>query len=126
MTPTRRTANRTPHIAEDLRRIISAYAARRDPGTAVLLCEPRAFEDHFYPLNGRPEWSGNNGKVCYPTRDAAQRAAAAINALPGANPVRVYPCPRGGHFHHVDERRASRTTARLFATIAAAARRAAQ
>lgn len=124
MTSARRTANRTPHLAADIRRIIGTYAMRRDVGGAVLLCEPRSFELSFYPVAGNPNWAGNTGKVCYPDRLNADLAAKAINALPGADPVQSYRCPREGHFHHVDQGRVRREANRIVFRIAAAARRA--
>jgi hypothetical protein len=90
----------------------------------VRVCVPMAVELAFYPSPGNPRWSGHNGKVCYPSEFNADGAAEAINALPGADPVVSYRCPRGDHWHHVDAGRRARTTIRITETIAAAARRA--
>lgn len=124
MTPPRRTANRYPHLTAQLRQIIGAYAMRDATGRTVL-CAPRDVELRFYPHPGKPGWTGNNGKVCYPNQLAGDAAAKAINHLEGADPVQPYECPRGGHYHHVDMGRARRVARNIIVDIHAAARRAA-
>ncbi len=122
-TPDRRTANRHPQLTADLRFIIGKYALRNPLTDGVVTCVPRDVELRFYPLPGNPSWSGHNGKVCYETAFKAWAAADAINELPGADRVTVYPCPRGGHFHHVSASRRARTIAGIMDQIADAARR---
>lgn len=122
--PDRRTANRYPHLREAIRAVTAAYAMRGGDGYKVLLCEPRDVELAFYPAPGRPEWRGNNGKICY-FEQTATLAAEEISLIEGADPVIAYPCPRGGHWHHVDARRRARTIAACIDRIAAAAKRAA-
>jgi hypothetical protein len=116
----RRTANRHPQIADELSRIIARYSMRNAIGYAAL-CKPRDIELVFHPGYGNPEWSGHTGKVCYATADDAVAAAQAIRELPGADPVRSYACPRGGHYHHVDSTRPHRTAPAIIRRIAAAA-----
>lgn len=120
----RRTANRHPHLHGALREVTAAYALRTGDGHKVALCEPRDLELEFYPVPGNPQWRGNNGKICYPEQTATL-AAEQISAIEGADPVVAYPCPRGGHWHHVDARRRARTIAEIIDRIAAAAKRAA-
>lgn len=121
--PASRTANRHPQLTNQLRTIISHYAQRVGPNELVMVCQPRDIELRFYPNAGRPEWSGNNGKICYSQLDA-HLAAEEINKLPGADLVQAYRCPRGGHYHHVAQDRARRTARSIVHLIAAAARRA--
>lgn len=120
----RRTANRHPHLHDALRAVTSTYAVRTADGHRVALCEPRGMELEFYPEPGRPDWRGNNGKICY-HEQTATLAAEEISAIEGADPVVAYPCPRGGHWHHVDARRRARTIAEIIDRIAEAAKRAA-
>jgi hypothetical protein len=124
MAEQRRTRNRYPHLAPHIREIIHAYAAYDTCDRHIAVCQPRAFEIIFYPGPGNPKWTGNNGKVCYPSEMNARAAADAINTLDGADKVVAYACPRGGHWHHVDAGRRARTTITITGVIAAAAKRA--
>lgn len=124
MTPDRRTHNRHPHLADQIRDATGGYAMRDVVGR-VLLCAPRDVELLLYPVAGNPRWQGNTGKICYPDAAAALAVTQAINAIDGADPVLPYRCPRGGHHHVVDLARRYRTTRRAFQQIADAARRAA-
>lgn len=118
----RRTANRHPELAAQLRAILKQTAHYNEAGL-VVLCQPKDLELRFHPTPGHPKWSANNGKVCFLTQAAAEAAAASIGALPGADPVVSYACPRGGHWHHVASARRAWTTAYALARIAGAARR---
>ncbi len=53
-----------------------------------------------YELDPRSAVFGNDGKVIYPDRDAAECAARELEAL-GGRPQRSYLCSRSrhGHFH---------------------------
>ena len=119
----RRTANRHPELAAELRRVIGKYAMRSEVTGGVLLCQPRDVELQFHPAPGYPQWRGHNGKVCFGSATTAGLAAAEIAELDGADKVMFYPCPRGGHFHHVSQNRRQRTVADIMARIAAAAHR---
>lgn len=122
----RRTVNRNARLTADLRRIIATYA-HFDEGRyrRVRLCTPRAVEVAMHPPAGCREWSGHTGKICYPTAEAAADAAAEIAALPGADHVAPYLCPRGEHWHHVSITRRSRTSGAIAGQIHAAVLRAA-
>lgn len=117
----RRTANRYPHLASQIREVTARHAMVNNRG--ALLCQPRTVETLLHP-HGYPPWAGNDGKICYPGQQAAEQAAAEINAIEGADPVVAYPCPRGGHWHHVDRARRARTVAAIVERIAAAPRKA--
>ena len=121
--PQRRTANRHPEITAELREILSTTGLHDDVGRLVL-CVPRDMELRFHPANGHPGWAANNGKVCFASESAADLAADGIAALPGADPLVSYRCPRGGHWHHVSARRRRDTTWAILTRIALAARRA--
>ena len=119
----RRTANRHPELAAQLRAILKQTAIYNEAGL-IVLCQPKEIELRFHPKPGHPKWSANNGKVCFPSALDADAAAASISTLPGADPVVAYECPRGGHWHHVAAVRRAWTTTYAFERIAAAARRA--
>lgn len=119
----RRTANRHPELTGHIRAIL-AECGMHTPEGRLILCTPRDMELRFHPLPGHPSWSANNGKVCFETLNQAERAADGIAVLPGADPVVVYGCPRGGHFHHVSAARRRDTSWAILTRIAVAARRA--
>jgi hypothetical protein len=120
----RRTANRHPEIKAKLRAIFAVTAMRDRTGT-IVLCRPREVElAAYHPQAGRPGWQANNGKICFETENDADRAADGIAAIPGADRVVSYRCPRGGHFHHVSARRRSDSAWAVVTRIALAARRA--
>lgn len=122
-TPDRRTANRHPELTAELRAILGRTAMRNPANRGIVLCQPRDLELRFHPANGNPSWSGHNGKVCFETALNASSAADAINHLPGLDRVTIYPCPRGGHFHHVSATRRHNTIVDVMHAIAAAASR---
>jgi hypothetical protein len=101
----RRTQNRHPEIAEAIREILKLHAVLNPMSGSIVLCQPRDIELKFHPLPGNPAWTGNNGKVCFPDESSATAAADEIAEVPGADRVKPYPCHRGGHWHHVEERR---------------------
>lgn len=119
----RRTANRHPELAAQIRRVLRVTAIYNEAGM-VVLCQPRPIELRFHPKPGHPKWSANNGKVCFATRSDAERAADGLNVLAGIDPVASYECPRGGHWHHVSAIRRAWTTLYALNRIADAARRA--
>jgi len=119
----RRTANRHPELAAQIRAILQATAMYNE-ANLIELCRPREIELRFHPQPGHPKWSANNGKVCFADRLAAEAAAESIAALPGADSMVSYECPRGGHWHHVAAVRRNWTTIYQTARLAAAARRA--
>lgn len=123
MTEPRRTSNRHPEIAATIREILAAHALLNVAGR-IVLCAPRDIELRFHPAPGDRRWTGNNGKVCFPDGDAAQAAADQIAALPNADRVVPYPCPRGGHWHHVEDARHRASWEAAVFRIAQAAKRA--
>ncbi|GAA1308504.1 hypothetical protein [Pseudonocardia xinjiangensis] len=72
--------------------------ARLTKGGRPIFCTPsRAeIEGHALPRQSR----GTDGKVIYPTREAAEAAARELESL-GARLLRSYRCgrSRGGHYH---------------------------
>jgi hypothetical protein len=121
----RRTANRHPELAAEIRRIVTRFGMNDPLSRGPVLCRPRDVELMFYPHAGNPRWSGHNSKICFATRFDADSAAEAISQLPGADRVASYPCPRaaGEHFHHVSAERRRQTVVAIMDAIADAARR---
>lgn len=119
----RRTANRHPELATQIRAILQATAVYDIRGLPML-CSPRDIELRFHPAPGHPKWSANNGKIQFASQADAEAAATSLNQLPGIDPVVSYPCPRGGHWHHVAAARRTWSTAYAFDRLAQAARRA--
>lgn len=119
----RRTANRHPELAEQVRAILQ-LTAMYDEMRRPVLCRPRDIELRFHPLPGHPKWSANNGKICFAVQSDAEAAAISLNRLPGIDPVASYQCPRDNHWHHMAATRRAWTTATAFEKIAQATRRA--
>lgn len=121
MTEPRRTVNRRAELTEQVRAVIRAYAIFTPRG--AMLCDPKPIEVQLHGADGHKPWRGNNGKVCYPDQVAADSARDGINALNG-DPVETYPCPRGGHWHLVDQAGRRAWEEATIRKIASAARRA--
>ncbi|MDQ4116663.1 MAG: hypothetical protein M3235_06825 [Actinomycetota bacterium] len=90
----------------DRGRVLARYARLMRSGRPEV-CRPGRRERTR--LDPRSAVFGNDGKVIYPDRDAAERAARELEAL-GARPQRSYLCARSrrGHFHLTTDQAAER------------------
>lgn len=99
------------------REIVMRYAKRKKahPDEPILCVPTRAEQAGRVP---RKNSIGNDGKVAYPDRAAAEQAARELETL-GAEPLRAYRCGRSdsGHHHltHDNERANARKGIRLSA-----------
>jgi len=96
--PQRPTAEQ-PSFVRDLARseVLHRHARLTRSGRPIFCAPSRAeLRGAVIPRQGR----GTDGKVIYPTREAAEAAARELEEL-GARPLRPYLCgrSRNGHFH---------------------------
>ena len=102
-------------VDADRGRVLARYARLMRSGRPEV-CLPGRREVEERERSGTGGAAGSDGKIIYPDRDAAERAARELETL-GGRPQRAYLCRRSkrGHFHlttdQVAERR--RTPAEL-------------